>query len=165
MLTNNLLKRTPAVLRALLQECPEELVHSRYAEGSFSPLDVVGHLIHGEKTDWLVRVRHILEHGDSQPFAPFDRFAMREASVGRSMDSLLDEFADLRAKNLRDLAEMDLDLSMRGLHPELGPVTMRQLLATWAAHDLGHLAQIAKALAAYWRDDVGPWKAYLTIVR
>lgn len=162
-----ILERTPAVLRSLLGGLPEEWVRAADGPGSWSAFDVVGHLIHGEKTDWIPRARHILEKGESVPFPPFDREAMFEASRGRSTEALLDEFAALRAQNvaaLRALALTPEDLDRRGLHPELGSVTLRQHLATWTAHDLGHLRQIAQTLGRQYRDAVGPWRAYLSMM-
>jgi hypothetical protein len=142
-------------------------VHGNYGPDTFSPFDVVGHLIHGEQTDWMVRVRVILEHGDNRAFEPFDRYAMYQASKGKSIDDLLETFASLRCANLGQLRSLKLspaDLDRRGLHPALGPVTLGQLIATWVTHDLNHIHQIAKAMAYQYRDQVGPWKQYLTIL-
>ena len=128
---------------------------------------MVGHLIHGERTDWIPRARIILVHGDSRPFETFDRLAQFGDSTDRTLDRLLDEFALLRRHNLRELAALRLteaDLDRRGRHPELGAVTLRQLLATWVAHDLDHLMQISRALARQYSDAVGPWRAYLRII-
>jgi uncharacterized damage-inducible protein DinB len=127
----------------------------------------VGHLIHGERTDWISRSRRLLEHGTEKPFEPFDRFAQFEASKGKSIGELLEEFADLRERNLETLREMSLgaeDFDKNGMHPELGTVTLRELLATWVTHDLGHLAQISRAMAKQYGDEVGPWAAYLSIL-
>jgi hypothetical protein len=140
---------------------------SNYGAATFSPFDVVGHLIHGEQTDWMVRVRVILEHGETRPFASFDRYAMFEASKGKSMAELLRTFALLRAKNLGDLRALQLTpqkLECRGSHPALGGVTLRQLLAAWVVHDLNHLHQIAKAMAFQYQQEVGPWREYLSIL-
>lgn len=159
--------RTPHVLRAMLGGLSDEWVLSNYGEKTFSPFDVVGHFIHGERTDWMPRARIILEHGESKPFEPFDRYAMYEASRGKTLADLLDAFQSLRDKNLADLRALRLtpeQLALRGTHPALGPVTLAQLLATWAAHDLSHIHQIAKAMAYQYRDAVGPWRAYLTIL-
>jgi hypothetical protein len=161
------LDRTPGVLRALLGDLGDEWVRSNYGPDTFSPFDVVGHLIHGEQTDWMVRVRHVLTHGDAVPFEPFDRYAMYEASRGKSIAELLDTFATLRATNLADLQALNLtpaQLETRGLHPALGPVTLGQLIATWVVHDLNHVHQIAKAMAFQYRTEVGPWKGYLSIL-
>lgn len=161
------LERTPGALRALLAGLPEEWTRATDGPGTWSAFDVVGHLIHGEKTDWIPRARHILEKGESEPFVPFDREAMFDASRGRTMEELLDEFAALRAANvaaLRSLALGPAELDRRGRHPGLGPVTLRQHLATWAAHDMGHLRQIAQTLGRQYRDAVGPWRAYLSMM-
>ena len=161
------LRRTPDVLRAWLPALPEAWLHATEGPETWSPFDVVGHLVHGERTDWLARTEHILAGHEDVPFAPFDRFAMFEASRGRTLDDLLDAFAGLRAENLARLEGLGLteaDLDRRGLHPALGPVTLRQLLATWVVHDLSHLAQIARVLAKQYRDEVGPWTAYLPLL-
>lgn len=163
-----LLRQTPRTLRALLDDGRHPFTHSNYGPDTFSPFDVVGHLIHGEKTDWMPRVRTILEHGDTRTFEPFDRYAMYKECAGRPIGELLDEFEVLRTENLESLADLRLteaDLQRRGRHPALGTVTMRQLLATWTVHDLNHVAQIAKALSFQFREDVGPWLAYLSILR
>jgi len=160
-------ERTPSVLRFLLDGLDDEWVHGNYGDKTFSPFDVVGHLIHGEKTDWIPRARIILEHGESQPFEPFDRFAMYEASEGKTISELLDEFAALRAANIKHLQELQLSpahLSMRGTHPELGSVTLASHLSTWVVHDLNHIAQICRALSHQYTDAVGPWKDYLAII-
>ena len=162
-----LLSRTPRVLDALLRDLPDAWIRSTEGPGTWSAFDVAGHLIHGERTDWIPRVRRILEQGESRAFDPFDRFAQQEASRNRAMNELLDDFAGLRAESLRALADMkltDADLDRRGLHPALGPVTLRQLLATWVAHDLDHLMQISRVMARHYADDVGPWRQYLRIV-
>lgn len=161
------LERTPGVLRAMLAGLPAGWVMSNYGEKTFSPFDVVGHLLHGERADWMARARIILEHGPARPFDPFDRYAMYEDSKGKTIDMLLDEFAALRAGNVAALRELNPtaeQLDRRGTHPALGTVTLRQLLATWVVHDLGHLHQIAKAMAYQYRDVVGPWREYLTIL-
>jgi DinB superfamily len=162
-----ILSRTPATLDALLRGVPEGWIAAHEGGETWSPYDVIGHLIHGERTDWLPRVRIILEHGEARPFDKFDRFAQFAASAGRPLASLLDEFARLRTENLRALAALQLtggDLDRRGRHPELGTVTLRQLLATWVAHDLDHITQIARVLARQYSDEVGPWRAYLRII-
>lgn len=162
-----LLERTPAVLRALLSGLPEAWILATDGVGTWSAFDVVGHLIHGEKTDWIPRVRHILEKGESEPFPRFDREAMFENSRGTTLDQLLDEFAALRARNIEELRALELtpaDLDRRGLHPELGTVTLRQHLATWTAHDLGHLRQIVQTLGRQYRGEVGPWRAFLSMM-
>jgi DinB family protein len=134
---------------------------------TWSPFDVVGHLIHGERTDWMPRVRIILAQGESCAFDTFDRFPQFAASEGRTLDSLLDEFANLRRNNLRELTNLrltDADLDRRGRHPAFGPGTLRQLLATWVAHDLDHVVQISRVLARQYSTEVGPWTAYLRII-
>ena len=161
------LRRTPAVLRELLLDLPSPWLEAVERPGSWSPFDVVGHLIHGERTDWIPRVEHILRHGDAVAFPPFDREAMFEASRGKSLSELLDTFAQLRARNVERLIELrlsDADFDRRGLHPALGVVTLGQHLATWVTHDLGHLAQIVRAMARQYAQTVGPWRAYLSIV-
>jgi len=161
------LSRTPAVLRALLGGVSEFWSLNNYGEATFSPFDVVGHLIHGERTNWMTRARAILECGEATPFPPFDRYAMYEDSRGKSLAELLETFASLRTKNLDDFRALNLtpeQLELRGTHPNLGSVTMRELLAAWVVHDLGHLHQIAKAMAFQYRDAVGPWRELLTIL-
>jgi hypothetical protein len=162
-----LLARTPATLDALLRGLPEPWILANEGVGTWSAFDVIGHLIHGERTDWMSRARIILEHGDARAFDKFDRFAQLASSAGATLPALLDEFATLRADNLKELASLgltDVDLDRRGRHPELGPVTLRQLLATWVAHDLDHVMQIARVLGNVYADEVGPWRAYLRII-
>jgi DinB family protein len=162
-----ILARTPAALDALLRGLPEPWIAAHEGGETWSPFDVVGHLIHGERTDWMPRARMILENGETRPFETFDRFAQFKASEGRTLASLLDEFAALRAESLRGLAALGLteeDMERRGRHPAFGVVTLRQLLATWVAHDLDHVVQIARALARQYADAVGPWSAYLRII-
>lgn len=161
------LERTPAVLDAWLRALPDAWTLADEGPDTWSPYEVVGHLIHGERTDWMPRLRIILEHGAAQPFVPFDRFAQREASQGKALEELLGTFATLRAGNLAALRALDLspdDYERRGTHPELGTVTLGQLLATWTVHDLGHLAQIARVMAKRYTGDVGVWQAYLPIL-
>lgn len=162
-----ILARTPGILRAWLSGLPDAWTTATEGPGTWSAFDVVGHLIHGERTDWLPRAEHLLEHGESVPFPVFDRTAMFEASKGKSLAQLLDTFDALRSANLallrsKSLTEADLD--RRGRHPEFGPVTLRQHLATWVAHDLSHLAQIARVMAKRYEEEVGPWTAYLSIL-
>jgi hypothetical protein len=162
-----LLARTPAVLDALLRDLPDGWIVADEGADTWSPFDVVGHLIHGERTDWLQRIKIILDHGDARAFDKFDRFAQYALSDGRTMTSLLDEFATQRQANLRELARLrltDSDLARRGRHPELGTVTLRHLLATWVAHDLDHVMQISRVMAKQYSDEVGPWRAYLRII-
>jgi DinB superfamily len=161
------LSRTPATLRALLGDLPPAWIDTREGEGTFSPRDVVGHLIHGEKTDWMPRVRLILESGESRPFVPFDRVGFREAIAGRSIGDLLGELQSLRDANLRALQNLAItpeQLELRGRHPELGSVTLGQLLATWAVHDLNHVDQVVRVMSKRYASAVGPWRAYLGIL-
>jgi len=162
-----LLERTPSTLTAWLRGLPEEWSRTNEGESTFSPYDVVGHLVHGEKTDWIVRARIILEHGPGRPFDRYDRFAQSRESAGRSLEALLEEFARLRGENLTTLRGWNLsehDLERGGMHPVLGPVTLRQLLATWVAHDMTHLHQIARTMAHQYRHEVGPWEKYLGVL-
>jgi hypothetical protein len=163
-----LLRRTPSVVRDLLADLPASWTDAVEGPNTWSPFDVVGHLLHGERADWVPRVEHLLQHGDSVPFPPFDREAMFEASRGKSLGELLDAFARLRTESLERLEALgltDADLSRRGRHPEFGVVTLGQHLSTWVAHDLGHISQIVRVMARQYTDAVGPWKAYLSILR
>ena len=163
-----ILARTPGALDAMLRGLHDEWITANEGDNTWSPFDVVGHLIHGERTNWIPRVRIILEQGESRAFDTFDRFAQFAACEGRTLDSVLDEFAALRRENLRELANLRLtaaDLDRRGRHPAFGVVTLRQLLATWVAHDLDHVGQIARVLARQYSNEVGPWTAYLRIIR
>jgi uncharacterized damage-inducible protein DinB len=161
------LRSTPAVLRSLLWGLPDPWVRSTEGPDTWSPFDIVGHLIHGERTDWIPRLELMLAHGEERPFTPFDRFAQFEASRGKSLHELLDTFAELRAANLVRLESHQLsrqDFRRRGRHPELGPVTLGELLATWVAHDLSHVAQVARVMGRQYTDAVGPWRAYLPML-
>lgn len=161
------LERTPAALHALLAGLPDSWTTCHEGPDTFSAFDIVGHLIHGERTDWIPRARIILAQGGDRRFQPFDRFAQVRESAGKTLTTLLDEFAQLRAQNIALLRSWELseaELALEGIHPDLGPVTLRQLLATWVAHDLGHLAQIARVMAKRYRTAVGPWRAYLPIL-
>jgi len=164
--TTDLLRRTPDVLRALLGGIDESWTDTPDTADGWRPRDVVGHLISAEQSNYLDRAKRILEHGTSTPFDGFDRFEMLERDKGRSLDELLVEFARLRQANLETLDSLIAkgDLDRRGLHPALGEVTLRQLLATWSVHDLDHVAQIYAALAGSRDDEVGPWKVYLGIL-
>jgi hypothetical protein len=162
-----LLSRTPATIDAMLRGLPDRWTAANEGGETWSPFDVVGHLIHSEKANWMPRLRMILEHGEAREFEPLDRLAQFEASKGRSLASLLDEFADVRGTNIRGLESMRLteaDLDRRGRHPSFGTVTARQLLATWVAHDFDHLVQMSRVLARQYADAVGPWRAYLRII-
>jgi hypothetical protein len=161
------LERTPAALRALLSGLPADWTDANEGPETFSPFDVLGHLIHGERTDWIARAKIILAQGADRRFTPYDRFAQAEESKGKSIAQLLDEFANARAENLETLRGWNLtdaQLSLEGEHPKFGAVTLRQLLATWTAHDLSHIAQIARVMAKQYRDAVGPWREYLPIM-
>ena len=163
-----LLARTPATLDALLRDLPEEWTMRNEGGNTFNAFDVIGHLIQGERTDWMPRAKRILEYGESRAFDRFDRRAQERESQGKSLPQLLDEFARLRAENLAELRALnvtDRELNRRGLHPELGTVTLSQLLATWAAHDLTHLHQISRIMAHQYREAVGPWTAYLGVMQ
>ena len=162
------LRRTPATLRALLDGLPGSWAHGDEGDGTWSPFEIVGHLVHGERTDWIPRVRVILEQGEARPFEPFDRFAQLKAGANKSLEDLLEEFAHAREDNLAALASLQLqpeDLARRGTHPKLGTVTLSQLLATWAAHDLTHLHQLSRVLAHQLSGEVGPWSAYLGVLK
>jgi len=162
-----ILERTPATLNALLRNLPESWLVQNEGPETWSPYDVVGHLIHGDETDWIPRAQIILEHGEERAFDPFDRVAMFEESKGKSIVELLDTFAQLRAENLRELQSMNLTsdlLDKRGRHPELGVVTLKQLLSTWVVHDLGHIRQVVRVMSKQYGEAVGPWKAYLSIL-
>lgn len=163
-----LLSRTPAALDAFLRDLPENWIFHNEGEKSWNVFDVVGHLIHGELTDWMPRAKRILEFGESRAFEPFDRLAQERDSKGKSLGELLDEFARLRAENLHELRALNLkpaDFERRGRHPALGVVTLGQLLATWASHDLTHLHQISRIMAHQYRNTVGPWSGYLGVMQ
>lgn len=162
-----LLARTPDVLNALLRGLPEAWTMGREGEGTWSPFEVVAHLIHAEYENWIPRARCILEHGESQAFGPFNRDGSFSESRRKTLEDLLDEFARARAESLQQLNAMDLlpqDLEKKGKHPALGTVTLSQLLATWAAHDLTHLHQISRVMAVQYRQDVGPWSKFLGVM-
>lgn len=161
------LARTPAVLQAWLSDLPPAWAENNEGPETWSPYDVVGHLIHGERADWIPRAQIILQHGEAQPFTPFDRYAQFTDNQGKPFAALLEQFAMLRAENLRTLRALNItasDLGKTGIHPAFGRVTLEELLATWVAHDLGHLAQIARTMARQYTRAVGPWQAYLGIL-
>lgn len=163
-----LLTRTPDVLNALLRGLPDIWTTGNEGEGTWRPFDVVAHLIHAEYENWIWRARCILDHGESQPFAPFNREGSFEQSRLKSLDLLLDEFARARADSLQELSAMNLlpkDLEKTGSHPALGRVTLSQLLATWAAHDLTHLHQISRLMAVQYKEAVGPWSKFLGVMQ
>jgi hypothetical protein len=162
------LTRTPATLNALLRGLPTIWVRSNEGKDTWSAFDIVGHLIFGERTDWMPRVRIILENGEARPFDPFDRFAQVEESQGKSLEQLLDDFTRMRRENMAALQALNLqreDLARRGRHPALGVVTLSELLATWAVHDLSHVHQLTRVMAHRYGDAVGPWRAYLGVLQ
>jgi hypothetical protein len=162
-----ILKRTPTTLNSLLRDLPEPWLVQNEGLDTWSPYDVIGHLIHGEETDWLPRAKIILEHGETRAFDKFDRVAMFESSKSKSITELLDTFTRLRNENLRELEALNLTadlLDKRGRHPELGVVTLRQLLSTWVVHDLGHIRQVVRVMSKQYGEAVGPWRAYLSIL-
>jgi len=162
-----ILRQTPYTLSRLLADLSEEWTTSGNDENNWAPYDVIGHLIHGEETDWIPRAEIILGDGDDKTFVPFDRLAQFERSRGRSLDDLLTEFAHLRNTNLEKLVRWELSdeqFALKGMHPELGEVTLEQLLATWVVHDLNHIRQIVTFLAKKYASEVGPWKEYLSIL-
>jgi hypothetical protein len=161
------LARTPATMTTLLRDLPSPWTDGDEGPETWSPTVVIGHLNHGERTDWIPRARMILEQGEAQAFEPFDRVAQFTESRGKTLGTLLDEFAELRTANLRTLADWNLspgDLARTGTHPEFGRVTLAQLLATWVVHDLDHMVQIARVMAKQLDVAVGPWKAYLSVL-
>lgn len=163
----DLLDRTPGLLRAWLGDLAEPWTECTEGPDTWSPFDIVGHLVHGERTDWIPRTKIILSGDENRRFEPFDRFAMLEDSRGKSLTELLDVFESLRDQNLAFLRSLHLDtaaLDRTGEHPELGTVSLRQLLAAWVVHDLSHLAQIARVQAKSYRADIGPWPVYLPLV-
>ena len=162
-----ILERTPYVLDAMLSEIPDEWGRENEGEETWSAFDVMGHLVHGERTDWMARLDIIMSDGENKTFTPFDRFAQFEDSKGKTMNGLLREFTKLRNDNLDRLVEMSLeedDFKKVGTHPSLGEVTLAQLISTWVVHDLSHIAQISRAMAHQLKDEVGPWKEYLRVL-
>jgi hypothetical protein len=162
------LARTPPALDALLRGLSHLWVRGNEGKDTWSPYDIVGHLIFGEQTDWMPRARMILEHGEARPFEPFDRFAQMKESQGKPLEQLLDDFARLRKENLSALCALNLqpaDLSRRGRHPELGVVSLSELLATWTVHDLTHLHQLSRVMASQYHEAVGPWSVYLGVLQ
>lgn len=162
----NILGRTPKILETIFHDLDPEWYTGNEGEGTWSPYEILAHLIHGEKTDWVVRTKVILDHGDSIPFVPFDRFA-HVGHKTKSVIELLSEFQLLRSQNLEELTQLNLKevhYDLKGVHPDLGGVNLRQLLSTWVVHDLGHLAQIARVMAKQYKSEVGPWEAYLGVL-
>lgn len=161
------LERTPATFRALLSGLLEDWTSPNEGPDTFSAFDNLGHLVHGERADWIGRARIILEQGEQRRFAPYDRFAQVTESAGKSVADLLDEFESLRTQNLQTLRDWNLDeraLALEGEHPAFGAVALRQLLSAWTVHDLGHIAQTTRVMARQYRDAVGPWRAYLPVL-
>lgn len=162
-----ILETTPAVLKALLSGIHEEWVMNNEGPETFSPYDVIGHLIYGEKTDWVPRAKIILEFGLSRPFMPWNRFAQYEESEGKTLQQLLDEFEIVRRENMiwfKSLSLTEADLDKKGMHPQLQEVTLRNLLATWVVHDLTHIAQITRVMAKQYKEDMGPWPEFFRIL-
>ncbi len=163
-----ILERTPQVLKIMLSGVSDEWTHANEGAETWSAYDIVGHLIHGELTDWMPRAEIILSKGESKRFAPFDRFAQFEISKGKTLSQLLAEFESLREKNIQRLRSKNIsrnNLVENGIHPEFGEVTLSQLLATWVVHDLNHIAQISRVMAKQYKEAVGPWVAYLRILQ
>ena len=163
-----ILERTPFLLKTFLLGLDSSWTRNNEGENTWSPFDVIGHLIHGEKTDWIPRAKIILKHGTASPFTPFDRFAQFEESKHKNLEDLLKEFENLRRQSIEQLKTLTISeeqLQLRGLHPELGTVTLKQLISTWVVHDLGHIAQISRVMAKQCAPNVGPWKAYLRILQ
>jgi DinB superfamily len=162
------LRQTPKTLCVLLGNLSDAWVLNNEGPDTWSPFQVVGHLISGEKTDWISRLKIILEHGETRTFDPFDRFAFLEDSKGKTLDQLLHVFEKLRSENVKVLESLDLkpeQYQLKGTHPEFGPVTLGQLLATWVAHDLGHIHQIVRTMAHQYSEAAGPWKAYIPLLK
>lgn len=161
-----ILERTPVVLNNLLLGLDDQWTQNNEGENTWSPFDVIGHLIHGEKTDWIPRAKIVFEHGPDQTFEPFDRFAQYEISKGKTITQLLQEFEHLRKKNLETFKSLDItnNLDKKGMHPELGEVSLRNLLSSWVVHDLGHISQITRVMAKQYKDEVGIWSEYLSIL-
>lgn len=163
-----ILERTPAVLKTLLSGLDDDWVMNNEGPETFSPYDVTGHLTNGEKTDWAVRAKIILEFGLTKPFDSYDRFAQYEESKGKTLAQLLDEFEKQRTENISWLKSLNLseaDLDKKGMHPVLGEVTLRNLLSTWVVHDLAHIAQITRVMAKQYKEDIGPWNEFFRILK
>lgn len=162
-----ILDQTPKTLRVLLSNLSEKWTHRNEGDNTWSAFDIVGHLIHGEKTDWIPRTHIILSESVNKTFEPYDRFAQFKSSKGKTLSELLDQFQILRQQNLDELSHLNLSeeqLQLKGTHPELGEVTLKELLATWVTHDLGHIAQITRVMAKQYKNEVGPWTAYIPIL-
>ena len=158
-----ILERTPVVLETLISDLSDDWIFNNEGENTFSVFDTVGHLLHGEKTDWMARAKIILEKGTTQPFANYDRYAMYEESKSKTLQQLLDEFKTVRTENIRLIQSWNIDevkLNLKGIHPKFGEVTLRQLFSTWVIHDLTHLAQISRVMAMQYKTEMGPWLEY-----
>lgn len=163
-----ILDKTPLVISNLLKDLPEAWVRTNEGGDTWSPYDVVGHLIHGEKTDWVPRTMIILGDNEDKTFEPFDRFAQFKNSRDKTLDQLLTEFHELRAENIQKLEALHIDeqaLMKKGIHPEFGPITLKQLLAAWVVHDLGHIHQITRVMAKNYKIEAGPWPKYLAVLQ
>jgi hypothetical protein len=163
-----ILSRTPLVIEVLLNGLSEEWLRNSEGENTWSPYEIVGHLIHGERTDWILRIKIILSNSENMNFKPFDRFAQLNENQLRPIEELLKEFKEIRAQNLKELISLqinDAQLAERGIHPELGEVSLKELLSTWVVHDLGHISQITRVMAKLYKFEVGPWKEYLGILK
>jgi len=163
-----MLSRTPAALDTWLRGVPSDWLYGTEGPETWSPFDVVGHLVHGERADWIARAKIILQHGETRAFDPFDRFAQFQTSRGKAVEDLLDEFASLRAANLTELDGLEIgaaDYAKKGKHPALGVCTLEELLSTWVVHDLNHISQIARVMAKQYAEEVGPWREYLPILQ
>ncbi len=167
-LTMAVLQRTPHALDGLLRGLPDDWTRQNEGEGTWSAIEIVGHLAHAERADWIPRIKAILQFADTQDLPPFDRTGFRQAILGKSIDEVLDDFTQMRSHSLVELRAFDLkspDFERRGRHPVFGSVTLAQLLATWAAHDLNHLHQVARVMAHQYRLAVGPWTAFLGVMK
>ncbi len=163
-----ILERTPAILESYLKDLSQDWIKKNEGENTWSPYDIIGHLVHGEKTDWIVRLKVILNDSDNKQFEPFDRFAQMSQDTKRPMSELLKEFRDLREMNLSELKALqivEMDFKRKGIHPELGEVSLAQLISTWVVHDMGHIAQISRVMAKQYKSEVGPWVNYLGILK
>jgi len=163
-----ILERTPKILRAYLKDLSSEWISENEGNDTWSPCDIVGHLIHGERTDWIIRAKIILSKRKENTFEPFDRFAQFTNNKGKSLNELLVEFEQLRSQNIEELKTLnisDKELTLQGVHPELGTVNLKQLLSTWVVHDLGHIIQISRVMAKQYKEEVGPWKEYIGILK
>ncbi|MGB1206834.1 MAG: DinB family protein [Chitinophagales bacterium] len=163
-----ILTKTPSILETMLNGLSEEWLRNNEGENTWSPYDIVGHLIHGEKTDWIPRAKIMLSNSENKTFEPFDRFAQMNVTKEGTIAELLGEFKAMRAKNINELNSLQIevaDLAKKGIHPELGNVNLKQLLSTWVVHDLGHISQISRVMAKQYKAEVGPWKEYLGILK